>query len=355
MNNLTVALAALGGVVLAGVVVHGAWQARKADPKRADAPTGHAHGDPRAEPSLDDTVPMDGAAADASASAEPTAHDLKLPRRAPLRIDALIDAIAGMQLDPPVSGDLVLAHLPPSRRAGSKPLLIEGLNADNGEWESPVPGQRYSEFQAGVQLANRTGALNEIEFSEFVHKVQAFADGVGAMPDFPDMLEVVARARELDAFASDCDAQLAVLLRARSAAWSVAYVQQHAGRHGFTPGSVPGRMVLPASEDGAPPVLTLTFDSQAALADDPNISAVRELTLSFDVPQTSAEAQPFQAWQGAAEALAKDLDAALGDDSGRPLSGKDFDDIGSQLGQLYEMLQARDLAAGSAAARRLFS
>ena len=38
MSNLTVALAALGGVVLAGVVAHGAWQARKAGPTRTMQP-----------------------------------------------------------------------------------------------------------------------------------------------------------------------------------------------------------------------------------------------------------------------------------------------------------------------------
>ena len=43
-GDLTVALAALGGVVLAGVVAHGAWQARKADPKKAAA------AEPRPEP-----------------------------------------------------------------------------------------------------------------------------------------------------------------------------------------------------------------------------------------------------------------------------------------------------------------
>ena len=49
------------------------------------------------------------------------------------------------------------------------------------------------------------------------------------MADFPDMLDVVARARELDAFASRHDAQLAVHLRANGAAWSVGYIQQHRG------------------------------------------------------------------------------------------------------------------------------
>ncbi|HEY2190589.1 MAG TPA: cell division protein FtsZ, partial [Caldimonas sp.] len=35
MSTLTVALASLGGIVLAGVIAHGAWQARRAGPKRA--------------------------------------------------------------------------------------------------------------------------------------------------------------------------------------------------------------------------------------------------------------------------------------------------------------------------------
>ncbi len=46
-----------------------------------------------------------------------------------------------------------------------------------------------------MQLANRMGALNEIEFSEFVMKAQGFADAINAAPDFPDMLQEVARAR----------------------------------------------------------------------------------------------------------------------------------------------------------------
>ena len=53
-------------------------------------------------------------------------------------------------------------------------------------------------------------------------------------------------------------------------AWSPGYLQQIAARHGFVPGAVPGRLVLPSLEDGAPPVLVLAFDAPAALADDPS-------------------------------------------------------------------------------------
>jgi hypothetical protein len=267
----------------------------------------------------------------------------------------LIDAIATLSVDATIAGEGVLPHLPGANRAGTKPFFIEGLNSETGEWETIVANARYGEFQAGVQMANRNGALNEIEFSEFVQKLEAFAQAIGASTDLPDMLETVARARELDAFASQHDAQLVALLRANSVAWSVGYLQQVAQRHGFVPGSVPGRLVLPAIEEGAPPVLVLGFDAQAALADDPGHAAVRELTLGLDVAQTEELAEPFAAWHGAARQLADDLDAAIVDDQGQTITLHAFSAIHAELTRLYEALSAHDLAAGSTGARRLFS
>jgi hypothetical protein len=351
VSTLTIALASLGGVVLAGVVAHGAWQARRAGPKRASAP--------RAEPSAQDPRSHDEApaqeASSESTSDGPMAPVRRLSRRMPLQLDALIDAFATLKMDAPLSGEALLAQLPSKRHIGSKLVLVEGLHVDTARWEAPMAGARYSELQAGIQLASRTGALNEIEYSEFVQRVQTLAEAIGAAADFPDMLDVMARARELDAFASPHDAQLAVHLHARGAAWSVGYIQQHARRHGFVPGVVAGRLVYPSSEEGAPPVLTLTFDSQAALADEPDQAAVRDVTLAFDVPQTDPSVEPFKAWQAAAQALAVGMDAAIVDDNERPLSGEGFAAIGAELGQLYAALEAHDLAAGSAAARRLFS
>jgi len=108
------------------------------------------------------------------------------------RIDLLIDAVARLVSDQPLSGETVLAHWPPSRRAGGKPFLIEGCNSQTGEWETPVAGQSYSELRAGLQLANRLGAVNEIEYSEFVQIIQRFAEPLSAEAEFPDMLDVVA-------------------------------------------------------------------------------------------------------------------------------------------------------------------
>jgi hypothetical protein len=351
LNSLTVALASLGGIVLAGVVAHGAWQARRAGPKRAmpgerEEPSASAPSDRESAARAEEAaVVEDGAAAPAR----------RVSKRLPIQLDALIDAFATIAVEAPIAGEVVIAHLPSKRHVGSKLVLVEGLDAETGRWEAAAPGRRYGELQAGVQLASRTGALNEIEYSEFVQRMEAFADPIGASLDAPDMLEVMARARELDAFASAHDAQLAVHLHARGAAWSVGYIQQHARRHGFVAGVVPGRLVYPAAEEGAPPVLTLTFDAQAALADEPDRAAVRDVTLAFDVPQTDPSVEPFRAWQAAAQALAVGMDADVVDDDGRPLSGAGFEAIGAELGQLYAALEERDLAAGTPAARRLFS
>jgi hypothetical protein len=77
--------------------------------------------------------------------------------------------------------------------------------------------------------------------------------------------------------------------------------------------------------------------------------------LVLDVPQTPASAEPFPAWHLAATQLAIDLDATVIDDQGQPISLRAFDAIGQELNQLYSRLEALDLAAGTPAARRLFS
>jgi hypothetical protein len=345
--TLTAALAIVAGLVLAAVVAHGAWNARRAGPKQA-LPLQRLE---RTEPSLGGAPTPNEAVSEATplpAVMDGAAH------RGP-RIDALIDAIVPMRLESPVSGEFVLAHAPSTRRAGSKPFLLEGLNAESGAWEPVALGERYSELQAGVQLANRSGALNEIEYSEFAQKMQEFAENAGALIELPDMLEVAARAKELDGFATQHDAQLTVTLRANGVAWSPGYLQQIAARHGFVPGAVPGRLVQASTEQHAPPVLVLAFDARAALSDEPERAAVREATLSLDVPQTAEIAEPFAAWQLAARALADDMDATLVDDQGHAVTLHAFSAIGHELTQMYRALDGRDLAAGSASARRLFS
>jgi hypothetical protein len=75
MDNLTVMLAILGGLVLAGIVAHGAWSTRRADPRKPD------HEDRPTIPGLDghaDTEPMLEQAPSGSSS---TAKGARMPGR----------------------------------------------------------------------------------------------------------------------------------------------------------------------------------------------------------------------------------------------------------------------------------
>lgn len=390
MSTLQISLAIVGGLVLAGVVAYNAWVTSRSAPRTASE---RAPGEPPQGPSsgFDNTQP--GIASPAQAPdfherIEPVMGDEPgigmadgdatdpVDEQAPVRtpvttpvtlntvvnapekrpgLDALIDVIAPLLLEGPVSGEALLAAMPGTRRVGSKPFAVEGQSEVSGEWEAPRPGQRYHALQVGVQLANRAGALNDIEFSEFVVKAQAFADAVGAAPDFPDMRAEVARARELDAFASGHDAQLGFTLRARRSAWSPGYVAQNAARLGFVAGVLPGRMVLPGSVAGQAPILSLAFDSQAAMAEDPEQSALREIALSLEVTHVPRSEQPFVRMRQVAAALAEAMEGVVTDDAGQMLSADTMDGIGADLESLYDALDSHDLAAGSPQARRLFS
>lgn len=349
MSKLQIGLAIAGALLLAALVVHGAWTARRNQPRLAEPEAAPVEPHGLDGLSLDPVAPAAAGGTDEDGLLLPTMQD----RRA--QLDPLIDVSATLELEHPVSGEAVLQHMPATRRVGSKPYAIEGLDQATGQWEPPQPGRRYSALQAGVQLANRAGALNEIEYSEFVMKTQALADAVGGTPEFPDMLDAVARARELDAFASEHDAQLSVTLRARHTAWSAGYVQQNAARLGFVAGVLPGRMVLPASVGGQPPVLGLHYDAQAAQAEDPAQTAIREMTLSLDVAQVARSEQPYVRLRETATRLAEVMDGQITDDNGQFLSTDAMDLIGSELENLYDKLDERELSAGSLLARRLFS
>lgn len=122
--TLTTALMLLGLAVLLALALQGWWNTRRlGTTKPADSRLPAE----RVEPPMGEAgvAEADGAVA--------------LPRpatRRQPRLDALIDAIVPMALDAPISGELALSHLPPSRRVGSKAMIVEGLDTQTGQWDT---------------------------------------------------------------------------------------------------------------------------------------------------------------------------------------------------------------------------
>jgi len=271
----------------------------------------------------------------------------------PAVVDRRIDCIVPIRLAAPLAGERIIPFAQRLRRAGSKPVHIEG-KAEGGEgWELLQSGVRYEELRAAVQLANRSGPLNELEFSEFVTGVQQFADALDAAPEFPDMMETVAMARELDGFAAQCDAQLSINVLSDGAPWSANYVQAVAAQDGLLLSRDGTRFVKLDGKQS--PVFMLQFDDTNFLRDDLTYKGGQMITLILDVPVADEDILPFRLMCDYAKSLAERIGGRVVDDQRRPLPETVLQSIDKQLMTLYAKLEQAGIPAGSPATRRLFS
>ncbi|MGU7780320.1 cell division protein ZipA C-terminal FtsZ-binding domain-containing protein [Burkholderia sp. PU8-34] len=270
----------------------------------------------------------------------------------PTVVDRRIDCIVPIRLASPLPGDKILPVAQRLRRAGSKPVHIEG-KPEGGNWELLQNGVRYEELRAAAQLANRSGPLNELEFSEFVTGVQQFADAIDGAPEFPDMMETVSMARELDGFAAQCDAQLSINVMSDGAPWSANYVQAVASQDGLLLSRDGTRFVkLDAKQN---PVFMLQFGDTNFLRDDLTYKGGNMITLVLDVPVAEEDILPFRLMCDYAKSLSERIGARVVDDSRRPLPESTLLAIEQQLMKLYAKLEEAGIPAGSPVTRRLFS
>jgi FtsZ-interacting cell division protein ZipA len=353
MTDLQASLIAIGGTIVAGVITYNKWQEYKAK-KSVEQAFSSAH---------DDILMASDRGADAK-SREPviiqqhaeTSGSKKSDRQnqsarrlvdAPADlIDELIDCAIPLRLDGPVRGEKILPILQSLRHVGNKPVHFAGQRTDSGNWESIDRGVVYTALQAGVQLANRANALNEIEYSELVTQLRQIGDEVGAEPDVPDMIQVMAAARKLHHFVTAYDAQLSVNVVSNGTPWAINGLLAALERQGFDL-RPDGRLVMPDGDGG----IFFSLSTNVTLAAD----TTSRLTLLLDVPCVA----PVRDGLGAMIACAKSLAARLGgtvvDDTNQSLSDAALEEIAAQVHAFYDSMEAAGIPAGSARALRLFS
>jgi len=383
MTDFQMSLIAAGGVFVVGVITYNKWQEHKAR-KSVERAFASDHDDvlmrpdgtpaERSEPVLDigATPPLGpvepslgtgastgvgtdtGAGEPASvltpaplpAGAAPNATPDAAPSElAENLVDPLIDCMIPLALEGAARGDKILPFLLKLRRVGNKPIHFIGL-AVSGEWEPIVHGGAYTKLQAGVQMATRTTALNELEYSELVTRLGAVADEIGAEPEVPDMIEVMSEARTLHKFVAGHDAQLGVNLKSNGAPWAMSTLIGALENAGFDV-RPDGRFAMP---DGAGGVL-FTLSTNVNMGAD----TTDRLTLLLDVPCVAPSRDGFGAMVKCAKDLMLRLDAVMVDDFEQPLLDATLDEIAGQVKDFYTEMEAADIPAGSPRALRLFS
>lgn len=203
-------------------------------------------------------------------------------------------------------------------------------------------------MQLAVLLANRSGPLTEIEWSELWTRAEAIAEHFDGSLEGPEQNEVVERARQLDSICARLDAMvgLALQLPGALAVGEVVRALEDAGflRHG-------GQLAW-MSEQGIPR-FTALFNGQ--LPGDVQSAGVDRVELVLDLPNSPADDQAFSRMASVGRHLAAGLDAQLLDDQGRPVAEGVDQAIDRQLHERYQELAEAGFMAGEARTARLFS
>ncbi|HYD96190.1 MAG TPA: cell division protein ZipA C-terminal FtsZ-binding domain-containing protein [Noviherbaspirillum sp.] len=357
MTELQASLMAIGGTIVVGVITYNKWQEYKAK-KSVQRAFSSEHddvlmqppataGEGRQEPSLapeDAPAHADVAAAGAlpqQGAAEPVAA---VPQKE-LPVDDLIDCSISLTIEAPVRGEKLLPKLQTLRHVGNKPVHFIGQREDGG-WEPVAHGSAYHSLFAGVQLANRSSPLNEIEYSELIARLRQLSDDIDADLDVPDMGHVMARARSLHQFVAEHDAQLSVNVQSKGAPWAINTLLSALERQGFDL-RPDGRLVMPDGDGG----VLFSLSTNVTLAAE----TTSRLTLLLDVPRVAPLRDGFGAMTACARMLAARLDGVVVDDGNQPLSDAALNEIAEQVAAFYSHMENANIAAGSTRALRLFS
>lgn len=364
MTDLQMSLIAIGSAIVVGVISYNKWQEYKAkksverafstspeDVLMDPGATTRTAFEAREEPSFEsDSDSADSARKDESNEIQQhgDAAIEQAAQLAPARdlpVDTLVDCIIPLALETPVYGEKIILPLQGLRHVGNKPVHFIGQRED-GQWEAIARGGLYVALLAGVQLANRGSALNELEYSELVMRLRQIADDINAEPDVPDMTEVMTAARSLHQFVAEYDAKLSVNVQSNGAPWAINTLLAALERQGFDL-RPDGRLVMPDGDGG----VLFSLSTNVTLAAD----TTSRLTLLLDVPCVSPQRDGFGALTACAKALASRLGGTVVDDGNQPLSEESLKEIARQVEAFYEDMQVAEIPAGSVRALRLFN
>jgi hypothetical protein len=262
-----------------------------------------------------------------------------------LPVDALVDCVVPLSFGSNLRGEKIIGPIQSLRYVGNKPVNFVGQREDHC-WESIQHGGIYSALLAGIQLANRSTALNEIEFSELIARLRQLSDDLDAEPEVPNMTAVMQSARALHQFVMQYDAQLSVNIESNKTGWAINTLLIALERQGFDI-RPDGRLVMPDGEGGNLFSLSTNMPSTA--------ESTSRLTLLLDTPCVMPDRDGFGAMIACARSLSHRLDGVIVDDGNQPLSEAALAEIGEQLKTFYDDMQTADIPAGSTRALRLFS
>ena len=347
MSDLQIALILVGIVLILIVVVFNWWQDRRIR-RRMQEHFPQRESDPlmpsgfettRREPGLGTPVLADPVSDDTGP--EDDFDD-------PDEVDPTTEAVIDVRFAQPVETVQLFQALESLHSVGAKPVRIFAESSEGFHRSALRTGEAYVSVQLAVLLANRSGALTAIEWSQLWSVAQKLADQFDGAVEGPDQAPVMRQAADLDKLCASIDAQVGLVLRFDEPRDTpeVMKVLHNAGFVQF------GHQLAWVSEHQLPR-FTALLDGQAAF--DAATQPVGRIDLLVDIPNSTPDDQAFSRMASVGRDLARRLGGTLLDDQGNAVSDHADQAIDRQLQALYAQLEKAGFPAGQTRTSRVFS
>jgi len=399
MTDLQMGLIGLGGAAVVGVLAYNKWQehkhrklaeellsARQADvlldevaaDDRADEYAGEASraigdshlppavagataraGQERVEPLLREASALAEVASDSDADAAgETVHAAHLahPTSAPLcLVSPAIDYIAAIEVSEPAAAYQIREAQRAALTRLGKTVNWIGFNEHSHEWEPILEDGdgAYRHIRVGLQLVDRKGPVRDGDLSIFHVAIQDLATELMGVAELPLREPALQLASQLDEFCAGVDIQIGVNVISQGQVFPGTKLRTLAESAGMVI-DADGRFAR-FDDEGNLLFVLLNQETQGFSAESMRAMSTHGVTFLLDVPRVASGDRVLTQMLELGRRFADSLHGALVDDNRRPLSESAIEPIRRQVVQYQTAMAHRQLPAGGALARRLFS
>lgn len=363
MTDLQIGLLIIGALVVAAVYFYNLIQQRNYR-RQGERAFSNRHEDvllrPAAEPATINRLEpkLDTAASlppEPPAATEAQVEDAPDATGGWLEPDPEIDCAAELRLPGLADADALSGFMRRKAEFG-KPCTVYGFDAESGGWEEIRPGfpARYGRIKAALQVCDRSGPVSEVILAAFRDAVQSMARDLRASVELPDLQEAYVQAALLDQFCAEVDVMIGINIVARDQRpFAGSKIRALAESNGFK--LAPDGRFAYQDESGRELFSLVNLEPSAFRQDGLSQLATHGVTFLLDVPRVANGETAFGHMVHLGRTFASTLGGSLVDDNRMPLTDAGMEKIRDQIRRLQATMSARQIAAGSVRALRLFA
>lgn len=291
-----------------------------------------------------------------TSSSNSTGHSA-LPSSVLLDYDNTTNYIVNIRSESPIANTYI-AKLLQRKFDFGKGVAWLGQCDNDEPWEeitneTNIDSDGYKHIKGCLQLADRAGAISEVNLSKFRDLIEEFASQVHAVAECPDIVSTHEKAVALDRFCADVDVMIGInIISKDDGAFVGTKIRALAEASGF---KLDSDGVFKYRDDNNNVLFALSnYESAPFHSDNMRSLSTRGVTFLLDVPRVANGERVFDQMTHLAKIFSNTLGGIIVDDNRVPLSESGLQRSKQQLMDIQSAMKRKHILAGSGSALRLF-